>query len=94
MSIKDDIQNLINKNDICLFMKGTPDAPQCGFSMTVANVLKHLDTACQAKGLVLSSLTYDEQGTLIRQTWKSLYPEAHQTCPEFIVRMCTRIIGE
>ncbi len=43
MSIKDDIQNLINKNDICLFMKGTPDAPQCGFSMTVANVLKHLD---------------------------------------------------
>ena len=43
MSIKDDIQNLINKNDICLFMKGTPDAPQCGFSMAVSNILKHLD---------------------------------------------------
>ena len=43
MSIKDDIQNLINKNDICLFMKGTPDSPQCGFSMAVTNVLKHLN---------------------------------------------------
>ena len=24
-------------------MKGTPDAPQCGFSMAVSNVLKHLN---------------------------------------------------
>ena len=23
-------------------MKGTPDSPQCGFSMSVANILKHL----------------------------------------------------
>ena len=36
------IQNNIDNNDICLFMKGTPDAPQCGFSMAVSNVLKHL----------------------------------------------------
>ena len=43
MNIKDDIENLINKNDICLFMKGTPDSPQCGFSMAIANVLKHLN---------------------------------------------------
>lgn len=43
MNIKDDIENLINKNDICLFMKGTPESPQCGFSMAIANVLKHLN---------------------------------------------------
>ena len=43
MSINDQIKNLINKNDICLFMKGTPDVPQCGFSLAVANVLKHLN---------------------------------------------------
>ena len=43
MSIKENIQNLIDKNDICLFMKGTPEAPQCGFSMAVSNVLKHLN---------------------------------------------------
>ena len=42
MDIKEKIQNLINTNDVCLFMKGTADSPQCGFSMTVSNVLKHL----------------------------------------------------
>ena len=36
------ITNEINSNDVCLFMKGTPEAPQCGFSMAVSNVLKHL----------------------------------------------------
>ena len=43
MQIKEKIQNLINDNNICLFMKGTPDNPQCGFSMAVSNVLKHLN---------------------------------------------------
>ena len=42
METKDRIQKLIDANDICLFMKGTPDSPQCGFSMAVSNVLKHL----------------------------------------------------
>ena len=37
------IQNTINDNDVCLFMKGTPDAPQCGFSMAVSNILKILE---------------------------------------------------
>jgi len=42
MEIKDKINELINNNKVCLFMKGTPDSPQCGFSMAVSNVLKHL----------------------------------------------------
>ena len=42
MNIKEKIKNLIDDNEVCLFMKGTPDAPQCGFSMAVSNVLKHL----------------------------------------------------
>ena len=37
------IQNHIDKNEVCLFMKGTPDAPQCGFSMAVSNILKILE---------------------------------------------------
>ena len=45
--MEDDTKNLItdkiNNNEICLFMKGTPEAPQCGFSMAVANILKILD---------------------------------------------------
>jgi|TARA_B100001093_G_scaffold440766_1_gene441494 monothiol glutaredoxin len=37
------IQDQIEKNDVCLFMKGTPEAPQCGFSMAVSNMLKILE---------------------------------------------------
>ena len=37
------IKNEIENNEVCLFMKGTPDAPQCGFSMAVSNMLKILD---------------------------------------------------
>ena len=40
---KDLIKSEIENNDVCLFMKGTPDAPQCGFSMAVSNILKHLN---------------------------------------------------
>ena len=41
------IQNHIESNDVCLFMKGTPDAPQCGFSMAVSNMLKILEVNYQ-----------------------------------------------
>ena len=42
-SIKNLIQSHIDNNEVCLFMKGTPDAPQCGFSMAVTNMLKILE---------------------------------------------------
>ncbi len=41
-SVKNKINNIVKNNDVCLFMKGTPDVPQCGFSLAVSNVLKHL----------------------------------------------------
>ena len=44
---KDLINNEITNNEVCLFMKGTPDAPQCGFSMAVINMLKLLDVNFQ-----------------------------------------------
>ena len=37
------IKKEIENNEICLFMKGTPDAPQCGFSMAISNMLKILE---------------------------------------------------
>ena len=40
---KDLINNEIKNNEVCLFMKGTPDAPQCGFSMAISNMLKILE---------------------------------------------------
>ena len=36
------IKNEIDNNEICLFMKGTPVFPQCGFSAAVIQVLSHL----------------------------------------------------
>ena len=41
------IQTYIDSNEVCLFMKGTPDAPQCGFSMAVSNMLKILEVNFQ-----------------------------------------------
>ena len=42
MDVKSEIKNIISNNEICLFMKGVPEAPQCGFSMAISNLLKHL----------------------------------------------------
>ena len=47
-STKKLIQNHIDNNEVCLFMKGTPDAPQCGFSMAVTNMLKLLEIDFQS----------------------------------------------
>ena len=41
-NVNEKIKDIITKNDVVLFMKGTPEMPQCGFSMTVSNILKEL----------------------------------------------------
>ena len=43
MEIKEKLKKMIDSNDVCLFMKGVPESPQCGFSMAVSNILKHLN---------------------------------------------------
>ena len=53
--IKETIENEINNNDVCLFMKGTPDAPQCGFSMAVSNMLKILEVKYKGVNVLESS---------------------------------------
>jgi monothiol glutaredoxin len=40
MSINDQIDELVKNNNIILFMKGTPDFPQCGFSGKVVHILR------------------------------------------------------
>ena len=62
-NIKEKIENLVKKNDVFLFMKGTPDVPQCGFSLAVANVLKHLNV--KFKGI--NVLENDEMRQAIKQ---------------------------
>jgi monothiol glutaredoxin len=41
-NVQDRIKAEVDSNDVVLFMKGTPAAPQCGFSATVVQVLDHL----------------------------------------------------
>ena len=48
MDTKLEIEKIINENTVCLFMKGVPEAPQCGFSMAVSNILKHLNIVFKA----------------------------------------------
>ena len=42
MDTRTEIKNTVNDNEVCLYMKGVPEAPQCGFSMAVSNILKLL----------------------------------------------------
>ncbi len=42
------IKSEIESNDVVLFMKGTPQAPQCGFSMQVVQILNHLGVPYKA----------------------------------------------
>ncbi|TKW66147.1 MAG: Grx4 family monothiol glutaredoxin [Paracoccus denitrificans] len=39
------IQQALDENDVVLFMKGTKEMPQCGFSSRVAGVLNYMDVA-------------------------------------------------
>jgi monothiol glutaredoxin len=42
-AINDFIQSIVDKNEVVLFMKGTPNFPQCGFSGQMVQILHHLD---------------------------------------------------
>ena len=48
MDIKTEIKNTVNENKVCLYMKGVPEAPQCGFSMAISNILKILNVNAKA----------------------------------------------
>lgn len=45
MSVEEFIQDAISRNEVVLFMKGTPAAPACGFSAQVVKILDHLGIA-------------------------------------------------
>ena len=70
MKSNENIKNLINENDVCLFMKGTPDAPECGFSMAVTNVLKHLKV--EFKGINVLEDENLRQGIKAYSDWPTI----------------------
>ena len=64
------IQNHINNNDVCLFMKGTPDAPQCGFSMAFSNMLKILEV--NFKGINVLENQNIREGIKVFSDWPTI----------------------
>ena len=64
------IKNELKANDVCLFMKGTPEVPQCGFSLAVSNVLKHLDV--KFKGVDVLASTELRQGIKEFSDWPTI----------------------
>ena len=68
--IKDQIENEISNNEVCLFMKGTPDAPQCGFSMAVSNMLKILEV--NFKGVNVLENEHVRQGIKEFSEWPTI----------------------
>ena len=67
---KNTIQNHIDSNEVCLFMKGTPDAPQCGFSMAVTNMLKILEVSF--KGVNVLEDQSLREGVKIFSDWPTI----------------------
>ena len=68
--VKSLIQNHIDNNEVCLFMKGTPDAPQCGFSMAVANILKILEV--NYKGINVLEDQKIREGVKVFSDWPTI----------------------
>jgi monothiol glutaredoxin len=64
------IQNHIDTNEVCLFMKGTPDAPQCGFSMAVSNMLKILEV--NFKGINVLENQNLREGVKVFSDWPTI----------------------
>ena len=67
---KELINNEIKDNEVCLFMKGTPDAPQCGFSMAVTNILKILEV--NFKGINVLEDEKLRQGIKVFSDWPTI----------------------
>ena len=64
------INELITSNDVCLFMKGTPDVPQCGFSSAVSNMLKHLEI--KFKGVNVLEDQEIREGIKVYSDWPTI----------------------
>ena len=68
--INDLIKSEIDNNEVCLFMKGTPEAPQCGFSMAVSNMLKILDV--KYKGVNVLENQKLREGIKVFSDWPTI----------------------
>ena len=70
MDIKDKIEATVKANNVCLFMKGTPEAPQCGFSMATSNILKILEV--NFKGINVLENQNLREGIKVFSDWPTI----------------------
>ena len=62
MSIEEFIDSEVKSNDVVLFMKGTPQFPQCGFSGQVVQILDHLGVGYKGLNVLESAELRGKQG--------------------------------
>ncbi|HEX6117523.1 MAG TPA: Grx4 family monothiol glutaredoxin [Solirubrobacterales bacterium] len=74
-TITDQVRQIIGENEVLLFMKGTPDAPRCGFSMRVVGVLEQLGVEYGAVD-VLPALDPLRQATGEISDWRT-FPQLY-----------------
>ena len=68
--IRSQIQETINGNDVVLFMKGTPQFPQCGFSGQVVQILDHIGVGY--KGLNVLESAELRNGIKVYSNWPTI----------------------
>src|SRR3954454_6190275 len=70
MSIEQFIENEVKSNDVVLFMKGTPQFPQCGFSGQVVQILDHVGVGY--KGLNVLESAELRNGIKTNSNWPTI----------------------
>lgn len=77
MSIQDVIRDQVTTNDVVLYMKGSPQFPQCGFSSAAVQILK----ACNVKEVLAVNVLADDE---IRQGIKEF--SSWPTIPQLYIK--------
>jgi monothiol glutaredoxin len=72
--LNEKIENLINSSKVFLFMKGTPEMPQCGFSANVCAILKA--TGADFKSFDILSDSEIRQGVKEYSNWPT-FPQLY-----------------
>jgi monothiol glutaredoxin len=70
MSIDQFIANEVKANDVVLFMKGTPQFPQCGFSGQVVQILDHLGVSYKGYNVLENAELRD--GIKVYSNWPTI----------------------
>lgn len=69
-SVQQQIDNLVHEQDVVLFMKGTPQFPQCGFSQRVAAILEQQGIAYTAVNVLLDPAI--REGIKVYSDWPTI----------------------